>query len=72
MEKRMYAVSVYERWDDGAWEFDRYVGIYHTRSEAIECAYHSIESSFDTRYYDVEIMSESMIRAGGLEDLIKT
>lgn len=70
MEKRLYAVSVYERWDDGEWEFRGYIGIYHTRSKAIEFAYHS--SSFDTRYYDVEIMSEAMIRADRLEDLIKT
>ena len=25
MEKKMYAVSVYERWDDGEWEFVGYV-----------------------------------------------
>ena len=72
MEKKMYAVSVYERWDSGEWEFVGYVKVYHTRNEAIEFAYHSTESSFHACYYDVEIISESMVRASGLEDLIKT
>lgn len=72
MEKKMYAVSVYERWDDGEWEFVGYVKVYHTRNEAIEFAYHSTESSFHACYYDVEVMPESMVRAGGIEDLIES
>ena len=72
MEKKMYAVSVYERWDNGEWEFTGYVRVYYTKNEAIEFAYHSIESSFNACYYNIEIMSESIVRAGGLEDLIKT
>ena len=72
MEKKMYAVSAYERWDDGEWKFIGYVGVYHTRNEAIEFAYHSIKDSFHSCYYVVEIMFESTVRAGGLEDLIRT
>jgi hypothetical protein len=72
MEKKMYAVSVYERWDDGEWEFIGYVKVYHTRNEAIEFAYRITESSFHACYYDVEVMSESMVRAGGIEDLIES
>ena len=72
MEKKMYAVSVYERWDDGEWEFVGYVKVYHIRNKAIEFAYHSTESSFHACYYDVEVMSESMVRAGGIEDLIES
>ena len=72
MEKKMYAVSVYERWDDGEWEFVGYVKVYQTRNKAIEFAYHSTESSFHACYYDVEVMSDSMVRAGGLEDLIES
>ena len=66
----LYAVSVYERWEDGTWEFVGYVKVFHEQNRAIEFAYNNIENSFPACYYRIEAMSEEMVRAGGLGDLI--
>lgn len=68
----LYAVSVYERWEDGTWEFDGYVKVFREQDRAIEFAHHSIENAFHARYYRMEIVSEEAVRAGGLEDLIES
>ena len=68
----MYAVSVYDRWEDGTWEFVGYVKVFHEQNRAIEFAYHSIENSFHDRYYRVEIMNEEKICSDGLQDLIES
>ena len=66
----LYAVSVYERWEDGTWEFVGYVKVFHEQNRAIEFAHSSIENSFYACYYRMEAMSEEIVRAGGLGDLI--
>lgn len=68
----LYAVSVYDRWEDGTWEFVGHVKVFREQNRAIEFAYSGIEESFHARYYKVEIMSEEMVRAGGMEDLIES
>lgn len=68
----LYAVSVYEGWEDGAWKYAGYVKIFHEQNRAIKFAYHSIENSFYACYYMVEAMSEEMVRENGLEDLIES
>ena len=66
----LYAVSVYERWEDETWEFVGYVKVFHEQNRAIEFAHNSIENSFHACYYRIEAMSEEMVRAGGLRNLI--
>ena len=67
----LYAISVYERFEDGAWEFVGYVKVFREQNRAIEFAYNNIENSFPAScYYRIEAMSEEMVRAGGLRDLI--
>lgn len=68
----LYAVSVYERWEDGTWEFVGYVKVFREQNRAIEFAHHSIENSFYARYYKVETMSGVMVRSGNIEDLIES
>lgn len=68
----LYAVSVYERWDDGRWEFVECVKIFREQKRAIEFAYRNIENSFYARYYMVVTISEELVQAAGLEDLIES
>lgn len=68
----LYAISVYERWEDGTWEFVGYVKVFREQNYAIEFAHHSIENSFYASYYKVEAMSEEMVRASGIEGLIES
>ena len=69
----LYAVSVYERWENGNWEFVECVKIFREQKHAIEFAYRNIEKSFyASRYYMVGIISEELVRAGGFEDLIES
>lgn len=68
----LYAVSVYERWDDGSWEFIGYVKVFRKQDAALDFAYSSTEGAFHAVYYRVEAMTEEMVRAGGIEDLIES
>ena len=68
----LYVVSVYERWEDGTWEFVGYVKVLRDQNRAIEFAHNSIENSFHDRYYRMEVMSEETVRAGGIEGLIES
>lgn len=67
----LYAVSVYERWENGNWEFVECVKIFCEQKRAIEFAYRNIENSY-ARYYMVGLISEELVRAGGFEDLIES
>ena len=68
----LYAVSVYERWEDGTWEFVGYVKVFRGQGAALDFAYKNTESAFHAVYYRVEAMTEEMVRAGGIEDLIES
>lgn len=68
----MWAVSVYERWDDGSWDFVGYVKVFRNQDAALDFAYKNTESAFHAVYYRVEAMAEEMVRAGGIEDLIES
>lgn len=68
----LYAVSVYERWEDGTWDFVGYVKVFRDQNRAIEFAHHSIENAFYARYYRMEVVSEEAVRAGGIEGLIES
>lgn len=67
----MYAIEVYDRWDDGTWEFDGYVAVFMDKNRALEYANRCTVSSFHDRFYNIAPMEEVMVRAGGLEDLIR-
>ena len=67
----MWAVSVYERWDDGSWDFVGYVKVFRKEDAALDFAYKNTESAFHAVYYRIEAMTEVQVRAGGLEDLIQ-
>lgn len=68
----LYAVSAYERWDDGKWEFIECVKIFREQKRAIEFAYRNIKNSFCARYYMAVTIPEELVQAGGLEDLIES
>lgn len=68
----LYAVGIYERWGDGTWEFVGYVKVFRDQNRAIEFAFCSIESSFHACYYRVEAMTDSMVRANDIDDLIES
>lgn len=68
----LYAVSLYERWDNGTWEFVECVKIFREQKRAIEFAYHSIKNSSRDFYYMVGIISEETVLAGGFENLIES
>ena len=68
----LYAVSVYERWEDGTWDFVGYVKVFRSQDTALDFAYKNTESAFHAVYYRVEAMTEEMVRAGGLVDLIES
>lgn len=68
----LYAVSVYERWEDGTWDFVGYVKVFRVQNNAIEFAHHGIENAFYASYYRMEVMSEEAVRAGGIEGLIES
>ena len=68
----LYAVSIYERWEDGTWEFVGYVKVFRSQDAALDFAYKNTESAFHAVYYRVEAMAEEMVCAGGLEDLIES
>lgn len=68
----MWAVSVFEGWDYGGWEFVGYVKVFRSQDAALDFAYKNTESAFHARYYRVEALTEEQVRAGGLEDLIES
>lgn len=67
----MYGVCVYERLDDWSWDFLGYEKVFLTRDKALEYAVNQTKESAYTRYYHVDSMSEKMIYASRLEDLIE-
>lgn len=66
----LYAVSVYERWEDGTWEFDGYVKVFYHFHKAMEYALEQTVASEEPKYFHVEPMHEKVVYAGGLGDLI--
>ena len=66
----MYAIKVFERWEDGSWTFTGYEKIFRTQEDAFDYAYFTT-NPFEAKYYLVEQLSHLQIQAYGLVDLIQ-
>ena len=68
----LYAVAVYDLNEDKLWEMIGYEIIFRDLEKAIVYAYKKTCNTPFFRYYGVKRMSETVARAGGLEDLIES
>lgn len=68
----LYAIVVYEGWDDGSWKRVGYEIIFRDISKALSYAYKKTSNALCFQYYGIKRMSEAAARAEGLEDLIES